>query len=58
VGEDTNKCFCSIPQEKWGQYFSDRIYWFYPTANVLFFTHKIPPNWTILFVKIIHTPIL
>jgi hypothetical protein len=32
VGEDTNKCFCSIPQEKWGQYFSDRIYWFYPTA--------------------------
>jgi hypothetical protein len=26
VGEDTNKCFCSIPQEKWGQYFSDRIY--------------------------------
>jgi hypothetical protein len=26
VGEDTNKLFCSIPQEKWGQYFSDRIY--------------------------------
>ncbi len=26
VGEDTNKCFCLIPQEKWGQYFSDRIY--------------------------------
>ncbi len=26
VGEDTNKCFYSIPQEKWGQYFSDRIY--------------------------------
>jgi hypothetical protein len=26
VGEDTKKCFCSIPQEKWGQYFSDRIY--------------------------------
>jgi hypothetical protein len=26
VGEDTNKCFCSIPQEKWGRYFSDRIY--------------------------------
>jgi hypothetical protein len=26
VGEDTNKCFCSIPQEKWGQYFNDRIY--------------------------------
>jgi len=26
VGEDRNKCFCSIPQEKWGQYFSERIY--------------------------------
>jgi hypothetical protein len=26
VGEDMNKIFCSIPQEKWGQYFSDRIY--------------------------------
>ena len=26
VGEDANKLFCSIPQEKWGQYFSDRIY--------------------------------
>ncbi len=36
VGEDTNKCFCSIPQEKWGQYFSDRIYWCYPTTYFLF----------------------
>jgi len=26
VGGDMNKLICSIPQEKWGQYFSDRIY--------------------------------
>ncbi len=26
VGEDTKRLFCTLPQAKWGQYFSDRIY--------------------------------